>query len=889
VTLTAAGDSNVTTPRLDVTTSIHMLKGLGSYGSNTSRCKRANGVRTLGVKSPGWCEKASGRSLLRSSAQPWEPRWPSQAPRAAGGAELLLLRCGVTLFCNHTRNCTMSMLPALFLSIALFCIAASAFVTPIMLSDRKLRQTLCIFLAAGALFTLINLKWPIARNALCYAKATLGIIEHHFNLFAVAKDRAWTSGKPIFFTMLAAPFVWLFNANTGTIIASLIGSAFFLWMTALALPRLNRCCGLDPSLLPLELVLVAFNPLVIYQFWSAYPDSLFAGLVLLAFILTDIIATEPERDSRWYILGLGVTIYLAIHTKLYGAVLLLTCPLYILLHVRLLVTRSTHRGSKIGILAAVFGALALMLVATKLGMYPLLDFADGAGFASYEGGLLHPKIRTIASSFSMLGFAIMLAFQAALLFLTTRVAWRTWALAPTVFAALYLLGLLTFPETSYNMRYFLPAFPFLAPALAAGFRSIRSRMRRTILRIYGAIALVLVLAFNLAPVQPLFHPIISTVSARHGRLSVWLDNLRLPVHIAIKKQIDAINAEVPQGSMLYWASAYYETATHGLAEHLGVKKGLEIRYVLRPSEIQAPGGSILLTAFTAAAPVDRLWQAPRWATVKSLGHGLFRLDPIRIEVVPVSGDYVAVSNPIRLQAKITLGDRLKVNTVEFIEGEKRLSLARDEPFELNWQDPPPGRHEIAARVGYGERDGLISEPVVVYVGTPALERKAHTMTDLAWERQDGLVRPAQGALEIAADKGIIGIHFDKIDVPQGMRVAKAYLELTAARPESQPTTLDMQAELSGNAPGLKFEKGDLSRRQRTAASVKWEPSPWTTVGEQERSPNLAPILEEVFAQTAWQSGNAVVLLIQGAGQRAAQSPDQDRRGAPKLYIKLQQK
>jgi len=31
-----------------------------------------------------------------------------------------------------------------------------------------------------------NLGWPIARNALCYAKAALGIIEHHFNLFAVA-------------------------------------------------------------------------------------------------------------------------------------------------------------------------------------------------------------------------------------------------------------------------------------------------------------------------------------------------------------------------------------------------------------------------------------------------------------------------------------------------------------------------------------------------------------------------------------------------------------------------------------------------------------------------------------------------------------------------------
>jgi ABC-type antimicrobial peptide transport system ATPase subunit len=31
--------------------------------------------------------------------------------------------------------------------------------------DRKLRATLWIFLAAGAFFTLVNLRWPIARNA----------------------------------------------------------------------------------------------------------------------------------------------------------------------------------------------------------------------------------------------------------------------------------------------------------------------------------------------------------------------------------------------------------------------------------------------------------------------------------------------------------------------------------------------------------------------------------------------------------------------------------------------------------------------------------------------------------------------------------------------------
>src|SRR6266480_7353479 len=328
-------------------------------------------------------------------------------------------------------------------------------------SDRKLRVTFWIFLAAGTFFTLANLGWPIARNALCYAKAALGIIEHRFNLFAVAHDRAWTSGKPIFFSAFAAPFVWLFDVNAGTIIASAIGTAFFLWMVALALPRLNRLSGLDPTLTPLEFVLVASNPLVLYQFWSAYPDSLFAGLVMLAFILTDVIATEPERDTRWYIFGLGVTIYLAIHTKLYGAVLVLTCPFYLLMHGRQLFIRSSDRASKIGILAAVLAALAAVIVTAKLGINPLLDFAEGAGFGGYVSGIVDSNIRNIAGSLYMLGFAILLAFQAALLFLATRAAWRAWAQAPTVFAAIYLLGLMPFPGTGYNMRYFLPAFPFL--------------------------------------------------------------------------------------------------------------------------------------------------------------------------------------------------------------------------------------------------------------------------------------------------------------------------------------------------------------------------------------------------------------------------------------------
>ena len=758
-------------------------------------------------------------------------------------------------------------------------------------SARQLRLTFRIFIAAGILFALINRGWPIARNAIFYAKAALGVIHYHFNLFSLGHDRTWTSGKPILFSILAAPFVWLFNADNGIIIASAVATAFFLWMVTLALPRLNKLCNLGASLLPLEFVLVAFNPLVLYQFWSGYADSLFAGLVILAFILTDIVANEPERNSRWYILGLGATIYLAIHTKLYGAVLGFICPVYLLMHGRQFVTRSSHRGSKIVILAAVFAALALVLVAAKLGINPLLDLNNGAGYDDFVGGLVDSRSRDVIGSLLMLAFAALLNFHAALFFLATRAAWRVFAPAPTVFVAIYLLGLLSFPGTSFNMRFFLPAFPLLAVAVAAGAQSIAPMARRVVLGAYASVALVLVLSFNFAPLEQALEPVVSRILPRHWFLSLWLDNLRLPVQISIKRQIDTINAQVPQASPIYWSSDYYDTATHGMAEYLGVKKHLDIRYVLYSAQIPASAEPVFLTEFTADKPPDAILQPPDWATVQAVGYGLFRLDPISVKLVSLPGDYVAQASPIRLQANIAVEQRLKVGAVDFLEAQTRLGTDTEPPFDLDLRQATPGRHQLTARVHYGDRGALISvsDPIVIYVGIAALERTASEIADLAVELPDGSVAPARDALYLGANKNTFGIHFADIRVPRGARIANAYLEFRAESHQSLPSVLHIQAERSGNAPALKFDNADLSRRPRTTANVLWGPSPWTTVGRQERSANLAPILEEVFAQADWRAGNAVTLLIYGSGRRAAQVPaEHGRDAAPVLYIELQQ-
>ena len=764
---------------------------------------------------------------------------------------------------------------------------------PAPVRRRILWLTVVAFVALGFLLTVSNLQFPISRNALCYAKSALEVSAHHFNVFAVVHDRTWSCGKPIFFAVFAAPFVPLLGASAATLLVSSVGTAFFLWMTALTLARLNRRGGLDPSLETFELALVALNPLVIYQFWSAYPDSLFAGLVLLAFNLTDRIATNPRQDTRWHILALGLTIDVAIHTKLYGAVLMLTCPLYLALHGRQLIECSSQRRSKLAILCGVLAVLTAELVAAALGKNPLMDLADGGGVGGYKSGLMDAASRNIGGALSMLGFAVLLVFQVTLPFLGTLAARRTWRLAPATFAGIYLLGLLTFPGTNYNMRYFLPALPFLAVPVAAGVTSLAPVARRAVIAVFAALAAFAVLSFNVAAVEEHVRPVLAAVATPGGRLGVWLedwlDNLRLPSLIELQKQIHTVNTDVPAGSVLYWASDYNKTASHGMAEELGVKPGLDVRYVLHPAAIRASTDPVFLTEFTSYPPRDRLSQTPAWATAQSLGNGLFRLDPISVELVSSPGDYVAAPSSIELQARVaTVGTRLKVNTVEFLEAGKVLGEARQPPYLVNWESPSPGRHRVDVRVSYGDGNVLTPEPIVVYVGVPALEREAGATNGITAEQGNGAVELVDDALDLAAKGGTVGVRFDKVNVSSGAHLAETYLEVTVAGRNASEAELVVQAELSADASPLAVDRGDLSHRPRTVASVTWHPKAGTGAAERERSPNLAPILEEVFAQAAWRPGNAVVLLIHGCGRRAGHLSSRNGYLAPQLYVELRQ-
>ncbi|MGI9326013.1 MAG: hypothetical protein ACR2PZ_12385, partial [Pseudomonadales bacterium] len=58
-------------------------------------------------------------------------------------------------------------------------------------------------------------------------------------------------------------------------------------------------------------------------------------------------------------------------------------------------------------------------------------------------------------------------------------------------------------------------------------------------------------------------------------------------------------------------------------------------------------------------------------------------------------------------------------------------------------------------------------------------------------------------------------------------------------------------------------------------------------GPNQKTPNIASIIQEVTGRPGWASGNSLVLIITGTGERAAESFNGDQAGAPLLHVEYE--
>ncbi|MHC4743909.1 MAG: LamG-like jellyroll fold domain-containing protein, partial [Planctomycetota bacterium] len=146
------------------------------------------------------------------------------------------------------------------------------------------------------------------------------------------------------------------------------------------------------------------------------------------------------------------------------------------------------------------------------------------------------------------------------------------------------------------------------------------------------------------------------------------------------------------------------------------------------------------------------------------------------------------------------------------------------------------------------------------------------------------------------DLQVTGVRFTDIGIPQGAPIISAYLQFQVDETKAgdEPVSLIIDGELSENAED--FAAADIEPRGRTTASVVWSVPNWLANNEQgpdQRSPDLAAIIQEIIDQPGWTAGNSIALILSdnpanpSQGVRCAVSHDDNAdgpTGAPLLHI-----
>jgi hypothetical protein len=133
----------------------------------------------------------------------------------------------------------------------------------------------------------------------------------------------------------------------------------------------------------------------------------------------------------------------------------------------------------------------------------------------------------------------------------------------------------------------------------------------------------------------------------------------------------------------------------------------------------------------------------------------------------------------------------------------------------------------------------------------------------------------------------VGLRFNWIDLPAGVSITNAYIQFTVDEADSEETNLFIHGEDVDDAAAFWININDISSRTKTTASVSWNPEPWLVVGESgpdQRTPNLASLIQEIIERPGWTSGNSIVFIITGTGKRTADSFDKNPCTAPLLHI-----
>ncbi len=206
------------------------------------------------------------------------------------------------------------------------------------------------------------------------------------------------------------------------------------------------------------------------------------------------------------------------------------------------------------------------------------------------------------------------------------------------------------------------------------------------------------------------------------------------------------------------------------------------------------------------------------------------------------------------------------------------------------------RTEYAFEVSALDAAGNESDPSPVLRATTgaaipvALAVRIASSSDDAEERLDrGSVGLTSSDLELGFDRSrpqAVGLRFAGVGIPKGATILSASLLFTVDELGSGASSLSIHGEASDDAAPY-GGSGSVSTRPTTTASVAWSPPDWSVVGAagpEQRTPDLAAVVQEIVARPGWAANQALGFVVTGSGTRTAEAFDGRTASAPLLEV-----
>ena len=186
-------------------------------------------------------------------------------------------------------------------------------------------------------------------------------------------------------------------------------------------------------------------------------------------------------------------------------------------------------------------------------------------------------------------------------------------------------------------------------------------------------------------------------------------------------------------------------------------------------------------------------------------------------------------------------------------------------------------------------------PTATPQGTPPVlqsisVRINQSLDDVEESTANGAVSATSSDLELINDPGTsagdqkVGLRFTNVTIPQGAYISSATIEFEVDETNSGATALTIRAQESDNAPAFSTAAFNVSNRTLTSAAVNWTPPAWDTLNAKQQTPDLTALVQAIVNRAGWTSGNSLLFVINGSGQRTAKAYDLAPATAPLLRI-----